>query len=59
MALIHMTGNCECKSLGLCAQCGEVVSYDEDRYEFPDGNVVHDDCMLAFVEDEYYRRGAR
>lgn len=43
---------------GECAQCGEPVYLAEDRYEFPDGDIVHDDCMIEFVRDHYYRNGS-
>ena len=43
--------------LDMCAWCGEAVRDDDDRFEFPDGTVVHDDCMLPYVEDRYYHRG--
>lgn len=36
---------------------GGAVRDDDDRFEFPDGTVVHDDCMLPYVEDRYYHRG--
>ena len=45
------------ESIGQCAWCGEAVRDDDDRFEFPDGTVVHDDCMLPYVEDRYYHRG--
>lgn len=33
-----------------CAQCGEPVYAHEDRYEFPDGATVHEDCGLDYIE---------
>lgn len=32
-----------------CAQCGEPVYDYEEYYDF-DGDKVHEDCMLAWVE---------
>lgn len=32
-----------------CPQCGEPVYDYEEHYDF-DGYKVHDDCMLAYVE---------
>lgn len=43
---------------GECALCGEPVYLAEDRYEFPDGEIVHDDCMIEFVRDHYFQHGS-
>lgn len=43
--------------LGDCAKCGEPVLTMEDRYEFPDGEIVHEDCALEFIRDNYHIRG--
>lgn len=42
---------------GECALCGEPVYLAEDRYEFPDGEIVHDDCMIKFVRREFFKDG--
>ena len=35
--------------VGKCAQCGEPVHDYDDYYEFEDGNLVHDDCVLDWI----------
>lgn len=69
MAMVCVTGSRECDgcmacheprqnaSLGDCAQCGEPVLSGDDRYKFPDGEIVHDDCVLDFIRANYYTRG--
>ena len=57
MIRLRLTDRCKADILDMCAWCGEAVRDDDDRFEFPDGTVVHDDCMLPYVEDRYYHRG--
>lgn len=42
---------------GTCAFCGETIYRYEDHYEFPDGELVHDDCAIDFIRLHYYRKG--
>lgn len=32
-----------------CAQCGEDIYADEDRYEI-DGEIIHEDCLRDWAE---------
>ena len=69
MAMTCINGSRECSGcqqcnelpradvVGHCAQCGEEVYSWEGRYEFPGGEIVHDDCMLDFVRRDFYRAG--
>ena len=68
MAMICRTGARECdgcgrcmepvgKSIGACAKCGENVMPSDDRYEFPGGEIVHDDCVIEFIRAHYYCPG--
>lgn len=40
-----------------CAQCGEPVSSGESRYQFPDGEIVHEDCAMDFIRANYHIQG--
>lgn len=42
--------------IALCAQCGEPIYEGEDFYEFPDGEAVHEDCGLDYIE-RFLKRG--
>lgn len=69
MALACENGNRECDGCGrcfeanpyriiaLCAVCDEPVLGCEDRYEFPSGEIVHDDCVMDYIRENYFRRG--
>lgn len=35
--------------VGRCAQCGEAVHDYDDRYQFEDGTIVHDECVLDWI----------
>lgn len=39
-----------------CAVCDEPIYLDEDRYEMPDGDVIHEDCLYEWAEF-YHRMG--
>lgn len=39
---------------GACAECGEPVMKYEARYEFPNGRIVHDDCVIEFIRKNFY-----
>ena len=69
MALACRYGGRECDGCGrcmevdahrvvaICEHCGEAVLSGEPRYEFPDGEVVHDDCVIGYVRERYHRDG--
>ena len=35
--------------VGRCAQCGEDIYDYDDYYEFEDGNLVHDECVIDWI----------
>ena len=69
MALACRNGSRECDGCGrcmeikpqrvvaICKYCGEAILSGEPRYEFPDGEVVHDDCVIGYVRERYHRGG--
>lgn len=69
MAMVCVTGCrecdgcCDCQEprqediLGRCSVCGDPVLAYEDRYEFPDGEIVHDDCALEYIRKNFFRAG--
>lgn len=69
MAMVCISGAGECDGCmkcqgpsqepvaGICGWCGEPVFTTEARYEFPDGNVTHDDCVLDFINKHYRKMG--
>lgn len=69
MAMICRTGARECDGcghcmepgpgdiVGICRQCHEPVLVSDGRYEFPDGEIVHDDCAIEFIRAHYYCPG--
>lgn len=70
MAMICISGGRECdgcmrcqeqsepEPIGCCAHCDEPVYSDDDRYEFPDGEIVHDYCAEDYIRAHYYKEGA-
>lgn len=44
-------------TLGQCSHCGESILKNEPRYEFSDGEIVHDDCVLEYIRDHYFHEG--
>lgn len=68
MALTCIMGRGECDGcmdcqepktedvIATCAQCSEPVHSYDDRYELPDGEIVHDDCALDYI-NRYRVRG--
>ena len=36
-----------------CANCGEPIDVEDTHYEFPDGAVVCDECMVDWVHSTY------
>ena len=42
---------------GHCVQCGDEIFKWEDHFDFGDGALVHDDCMIDFVTDHYLIHG--
>lgn len=56
-------GCCDCqaekqdKVAGRCACCGEPVMKYEDRYELPDDDIVHDDCILDYIREHFFKYG--
>ena len=45
------------EEIARCAECGEPIYAHEDRYVFPDGASVHDDCALDYIRAQYLVRG--
>ena len=45
------------ETVGTCPQCGQAVLSCNDRYELPDGEIVHDDCLADYAREHYYRAG--
>ena len=39
--------------VGKCGWCGDNVHTWEDRFVFPDGSVVHDDCVIEYIYKHY------
>lgn len=42
---------------GTCPVCDEPVLTGEDRYIFPDGEIVHDDCAMEFIREHFFQAG--
>lgn len=36
----------------ICDECGEPIT-DEEAYEFPNGDIVCEDCVREYVEDTF------
>ena len=53
------TGCLKCQEIsaseivGRCAWCGDDVHTWDDRFVFPDGAVVHDDCVIEYIYKHY------
>ena len=69
MAMVCVYGSGECDGcmrcqaerrenvIAVCPCCREEVRAYEDRYEFPDGDIVHEDCARDYIREHYYRKG--
>ncbi len=47
----------ENKIAGYCAECDDPIYEEDERYEFPDGDMIHLDCLYDWAE-QYHRLGA-
>ena len=38
-----------------CDKCGEPIQ-DEDLYDFEDGNLICEECVLEYINERYKRK---
>ena len=67
MTCVYGSGECDgcmrCQTerknsiLGTCEFCGQPVHTYDDRYEFPDDVILHEDCGLDYIQTHYYCKG--
>lgn len=60
MSLTCVKGGRECdgcmgcqvepEAIGKCDQCHDDIHEDDDRYEMPDGAIIHEDCLREWAE---------
>ena len=43
------------KKLPICKRCGEHIQ-EEDLYDFDDGNLICEECVLEYINERYKRK---